>query len=174
MSARAAWRLESLGFGQVYQYAAGKADWFAAGLPSEGNAAGVPRAAGAARRQVPTCRLADRVSAVAARVRGADWKMCIVTNDEGIVLGRLRARVLMANADASAEEVMEAGPTTIRPHERLESVVPRLRSRHVDSILVTDSDGRLIGVLYFEEAERILGEQGLGRGEEEAACACND
>jgi hypothetical protein len=27
MSPRAAWRLESIGFGQVYDYAAGKADW---------------------------------------------------------------------------------------------------------------------------------------------------
>jgi len=32
MSPRAASRLESLGFRDVYDYAAGKADWFAAGL----------------------------------------------------------------------------------------------------------------------------------------------
>src|SRR6266542_3593380 len=29
LSARAAWRLESFGFTQVFRYAAGKADWFA-------------------------------------------------------------------------------------------------------------------------------------------------
>jgi len=32
MSPRAASRLESLGFRDVYDYAAGKADWFNAGL----------------------------------------------------------------------------------------------------------------------------------------------
>ncbi len=38
MSPRAASRLESLGFREAYDYAAGKADWFAAGLPMEGPA----------------------------------------------------------------------------------------------------------------------------------------
>ena len=35
MSPRAAWRLEALGFGGVYDYVAGKVDWIAAGyLPN--------------------------------------------------------------------------------------------------------------------------------------------
>jgi rhodanese-related sulfurtransferase len=38
MSPRAAWRLEAAGFGPVYDYAAGKADWLAAGLPFQGTA----------------------------------------------------------------------------------------------------------------------------------------
>ena len=38
MSLRAAWRLEAIGFGPVYDYVAGKADWLAAGLPFEGTA----------------------------------------------------------------------------------------------------------------------------------------
>jgi hypothetical protein len=38
MSPRAAWRLEAAGFGPVYDYAAGKADWLAADLPFEGTA----------------------------------------------------------------------------------------------------------------------------------------
>src|SRR6266511_4403171 len=38
MSPRAAWRLESMGFAEVYDYVAGKADWGAAGLPLEGTA----------------------------------------------------------------------------------------------------------------------------------------
>jgi 3-mercaptopyruvate sulfurtransferase SseA len=57
LSARAAWRLESLGSGQVYDYAVGKSDWMAAGLPTEGAAAGRPTAATVARRDVPTCHL---------------------------------------------------------------------------------------------------------------------
>ena len=38
MSPRAAWRLEAAGFGPVYDYMAGKADWLAADLPFEGTA----------------------------------------------------------------------------------------------------------------------------------------
>ena len=38
MSPRAAWRLEATGFGPVYDYVAGKADWLAADLPFEGTA----------------------------------------------------------------------------------------------------------------------------------------
>ena len=44
MSARAAWRLESLGFSQVYRYTPGKMDWLARGLPREGAAAAVIQA----------------------------------------------------------------------------------------------------------------------------------
>jgi rhodanese-related sulfurtransferase len=36
MSPRAAWRLESIGFTEVHDYVAGKADWGSAGLPLEG------------------------------------------------------------------------------------------------------------------------------------------
>ena len=36
MSPRAAWRLEAAGFGPVYDYVAGKADWLAAHLPFVG------------------------------------------------------------------------------------------------------------------------------------------
>ena len=43
MSPRAAWRLERLGFTEVYDYAAGKVDWMAAGLPTEGNGTHPPR-----------------------------------------------------------------------------------------------------------------------------------
>ena len=38
MSPRAAWRLEATGFGPVYGYMPGKADWLAADLPFEGTA----------------------------------------------------------------------------------------------------------------------------------------
>ncbi|MFF5019711.1 rhodanese-like domain-containing protein [Streptomyces sp. NPDC001165] len=49
MSPRAAAQLEQLGFRQVYDYVPGKADWLAAGLPTEGPAAenaGEPRLPG--------------------------------------------------------------------------------------------------------------------------------
>ena len=50
MSSRAAWRLEGMCFSRVYDYAPGKADWSASGLPTEGTRAGTPTIGEAARR----------------------------------------------------------------------------------------------------------------------------
>ncbi len=156
MSARAAWRLESLGFPQVYRYTAGKADWFAAGLPREGTQAHTPRAAGAARRDTPTCRLTDTVGDVRDAVRAAGWELCIVVNEARIVLGRLRKDAFAADRQTHVEAVMEAGPTTFRPDVPLDELTERLRTRHVQSVVVSTSDGELIGVLFRDEAEQRL------------------
>jgi CBS-domain-containing membrane protein len=51
---------------------------------------------------------------------------------------------------------MEEGPTTTRADDNLEQLTSRLRDRSVASIVVTDPDGRLIGVLYREDAEAAL------------------
>ena len=50
MSPRAACRLETLGFERTFDYMAGKADWIAAGLPTEGRLASEPRAGDVARQ----------------------------------------------------------------------------------------------------------------------------
>jgi rhodanese-related sulfurtransferase len=44
MSARAASRLESLGFTHLYRYTPGKDGWLTMGLPTEGPEAATPRA----------------------------------------------------------------------------------------------------------------------------------
>ena len=56
----------------------------------------------------------------------------------------------------TAEVVMEPGPTTIRPDEPLARLVPRMRDKRVDRIIVTTPDGRLVGVAERETAVRIL------------------
>ena len=68
---------------------------------------------------------------------------------------------------------MESGPTTIRTNETLESIAERLRARNVDSILVTTSDGRLVGTLYRQDAERRL-EEGRPVAEDERSCICDE
>ena len=159
MSPRAAWRLESLGFTQVFEYVAGKADWLASGLPIEGKLANYCRAGSVARADVPTCRLTDRVADALKQVQASDHCVCVVTNDQGVVLGRLGERALLTDPEGPVEQVMESGPTTTRPDDPLESITERLRGRGVDSILVTTPDGRLVGILYLEDAERILAEE---------------
>ena len=80
MSPRAAWRLESLGFAEVYDYVAGKLDWMAAGLPTEGTNAARPRVGQVARKDVPTCSLEERLGAVRDRVRALGWDVVVVVN----------------------------------------------------------------------------------------------
>lgn len=156
MSARAAWRLETLGFTRVYRYKPGKADWLANGLPIEGTEAGAPRAGQVTRRDVPTCHLGERVGDVEAVVKASGWDMCLVVTDDNVVLGRLRGKALHADLSALVDEVMEEGPTTIRPDTRLEDIVSRMQQKHVGSIVVTTPDGRLIGVMFRADAERFL------------------
>ncbi len=158
MSPRAASRLDSLGFTQVFDYVTGMADWTANGLPTQGALAAVLRAGDAVRRDVPTCRLTDRLGDVRERVQSAGQKVCIVTTEQGVVLGRLRGDAFNANPDASVESVMEAGPTTIRPDVLLAEITEHMRRRRVGSILVTTSVGRLIGVLYRNHAEEKIGD----------------
>ncbi len=85
--------------------------------------------------------------------------MCVVTNDEGVVLGRLGERALLTDPEGLVEQVMESGPTTTRPDDPLEAITERLRGRGVDSILVATSDGRFVGILYREDAERALAQE---------------
>jgi CBS domain-containing protein len=159
MSARAASRLETLGFTQVFRYTLGKQDWFAAGLPREGRLAGVPRAADAARTDVPTCGLTDRVGEVRERVRAAGWNRCLVVDEHRVVLGLLHGRGLAATAEMPAEEVMQPGPTTFRPNGALSAIVEWMHDRKVGSVVVTTSDGELLGVLFREDADRHLAEE---------------
>ncbi len=178
MSPRAAWRLESLGFTKVYDYVGGKADWFAAGLPREGELTSIPRTGDVARRDDITCRPTDRISDVIDRVRAAGKETCIVTTDGGVILGRVQADRLDADAQEPVEEAMELGPTTTRADTTLEAILERLNARNVDSILVATSDGRLVGTLYRSDAEARLNEGRVEEAEQpiddESCCCCKD
>jgi predicted transcriptional regulator len=166
MSPRAAWRLKTLGFDKVYDYVAGKEDWFAAGLPRQGRLAG-------ARRDDITCALTDRIGDVVARVRAAGKDACVVVTDGGVVLGRVRGEALEATPDSRVEQVMESGPTTTRMDSTLASLVDRLKARRVRSIMVTTSDGRFVGTLHRQDAERRL-ENEAGADEGEGSCDCGE
>lgn len=159
MSPRAAWRLESLGFTQVHKYVAGKADWLAYDLPSEGRDVNTPRVGQIVRRDVPTCAMGDHLGGVRKRIRVVGWDECLVVNEQHVVLGRLRGAALEAPAETIAEAVMEPGPTTTRPDEPLTKLVPRLQDKHVERIIVTTPDGRLVGIAERGSAERALAER---------------
>jgi hypothetical protein len=151
MSARAAWRLESLGFEPVYRYQPGKDDWIAARLPVEGRAAGKTRAADLARPDVPTCLLHDVVGEVARRVRDESWPLAAVLNERQVVLGRLRPKDLDQRPEAVAEEIMVPGPRTIRGTQDAGEMGRWLDERKVPGVLVTTAEGELVGYLRRED-----------------------
>jgi CBS domain-containing protein len=157
MSPRAACRLETLGFGQVYDYAAGEADWLAHGLPIDGEAAGPPTAGRLARDDVVTCRLGDRVEDVRGRIAASPYGFGLVTGTGGVLLGRLRRSRLTRTSATQVEEVMEAGPSTVRPHTPAAELAKRLAARDLQTAIVTTPEGVLLGVVRRRELEAAAG-----------------
>ena len=161
MSPRAASRLETLGFGQVYDYVAGKADWGSAGLPLKGEAGSETRAGTYVRADVPICRPGDRLQDVCEELEESGWDTCFVVDERRVVLGRIGRRAIRGREDASAEEAMTPGPSTIRPSARLAAMVERMQRQKLTNLPVTTSDGRLVGLLTVRDAEEAL--RGLER-----------
>jgi Mg/Co/Ni transporter MgtE len=130
----------------------------AAGLPTEGRLAELPRAGTVARTDVPTCRLDERLGEVQARVREAGWEACVVVNEERVVLGLLRSRELQGDPDRRIEEVMRPGPSTFRPHVGIEEMAAFMLEHGLPNSPVTTSDGRLVGLLLRDDAVRVARE----------------
>jgi CBS domain-containing protein len=143
----------------VYDYAAGKSDWLAAGLPIEGEATGRFTAATVARRDVPTCHLEDSLRDVRERTRAAGWDACVVVNEARIVMGLLRAEELGREEDLTAEAAMRPGPSTFRPHVAIAEMAEFMVKRDLPNVPVTTSAGELIGLLVREDAERTAHER---------------
>jgi CBS domain-containing protein len=108
-----------------------------------------------AHHDVPTCRLADSPSAVRARLGDHPSATCIVVNDAGVVLGRLRRAAWRSKDPAtSVEEVMDV-PTTYRPDNLVESLVDAGAKADAE-LVITTSDGVLVGVIRPQEVRRRL------------------
>ena len=144
MSPRAAWRLEQLGFGAVYDYVAGKVDWIAAGLPTVRIATAEQRAIEAIDAHSPVARLGQRVADIVV----SSARSVVVVNGAGVVLGRVTADDLRADPDALVESLMSLGPTRVRAHEPLDALRERMRSRNVRDMIVTTPEGVLLGVVH--------------------------
>jgi len=151
MSPRAAWRLESLGFGEVYDYAVGKLDWLAAGLPTEGTNAQKPRAGTLARKDVPTCGLDERLGDVRDRAHGQGWDVAVVVNAERVVFGLLRAKELAGDSERLISDAMRPGPSTFRPYVLADEMARTMVDHKLESSPITTSDGRLVGLLLQKD-----------------------
>lgn len=148
MSPRAACRLATLGFTQVYDYMPGKVDWLARNQPVVGTHANTPTIGRHLRQEVSTARPDEPISAIRGRVARSPHRFALVTTADGTLLGRLRAAVLdETDPDRVAGEVMEAGPSTLRPHEPVAAIKDRLVEKHLSYAIVADPDGHLLGTV---------------------------
>lgn len=154
MAPRAAARLESLGFEQVYEYRAGKLDWLAAGNPTDGENSKRPRAGDVARKDMVVCRLEDRVGDVHKRAGAAGWDVAVVVDPAEVVLGLLRSEQLEEEPGLPVKKAMRPGPSTFRPYVPIKEMADYMVEHQLDSVPITTSAGRLIGVLRKGDATR--------------------
>jgi Mg/Co/Ni transporter MgtE len=70
-----------------------------------------------------------------------------VVDSERIVLGIVNAEALSGDPATVVENIMKPDPVTFRPHLRTGEIPDYVRKRQVRHVLVTTSDGVLIGVL---------------------------
>jgi CBS domain-containing protein len=153
LSPRAACRLETLGFQEVYDYVPSKVDWLARGLPMEGEKAEKALVWDILRQDVVTASLHTRMADVRERVGSSPYGFALVVTEGRTLLGRLRKGGLQGGPDARAEDVMEPGPSTLRPDMTLDDVIERLRKRDLKTALVTDPEGRLLGLVRRVDME---------------------
>lgn len=126
-------------------------DWLARALPTEGTEADTPRVKDAVRDDAVTCRLDDRVGEVMPRVEESPYGFALATSADGVLLGRLRRSRCEGKYDALVEEVMEEGPSTVRPDTAAPELAERLAKRDLKTAVVSTPEGRLLGVVLRSE-----------------------
>jgi Mg/Co/Ni transporter MgtE len=153
MSPRAAWRLEAAGFGPVYDYVAGKADWLAADLPFEGTA----QLAGMfTRREVATATEDTPAQEALGRLKARGFGPVVVLNQAGVVMGAAHLEQLeSAPAGTAVGALMRPGVSTVRPSEQVADLVHRMGHAGISRVVVTRSDGTLVGLFFADDAAEV-------------------
>jgi CBS domain-containing protein len=146
LSPRAAWLLEAAGFGPVHDYAASKSDWLAADLPFEGKA----RLPGMiTRRGVATVAESAPAGEALRLLEVQGFGPVPALNGAGVVMGAAyRDRLQAASADAGVGTVMRPGVSTVRPSQDAAAQAGRMGHTGVTRVVVTRSDGTLIGLFF--------------------------
>jgi CBS domain-containing protein len=157
MSPRAAWQLEAMRYSDVYDFGGGKIEWIVHGLPTEGTGPHHAVVGEVADRDaVIACPAGTAVEETAGQLESVPHDYCVVVNDRDIVLGRMRKKNVAGQAGVSVEEVMEPGPSTVRPSEPAKGLLERMKKRGVPAVIVTTAKGRLVGVVTQGRLEDLL------------------
>jgi Mg/Co/Ni transporter MgtE len=95
---------------------------------------------------VATCRLGTPIDELHA-------DLCVVVNDQRVVLGDVRGKALQAPPETPVEDVMNPAPSTYRPNVSVSEMAQHLAETGAQRVLVTDADGHLIGWLRRDDVE---------------------
>jgi Mg/Co/Ni transporter MgtE len=127
----------------VYDYVAGKADWTAMAMPTDGT---IGESTIQHRiSQVPTCRLGESLSEVEAGLFG-EWRISVVLDPERIVLGLLDLSTV-GDSHESIEDLMKPAPLTLRPSVLAADALAHFEKSSLLFALVTKSTGELMGAI---------------------------
>jgi rhodanese-related sulfurtransferase/CBS domain-containing protein len=143
-SGRAAARLRTLGFSDVYNYQPGKIDWLSNGLPIEGRHADRLQLGDIARADVPTCHPDETIAEVRERV--GDWDVCPVVDQDDVLLGLLHAEALAKEGHHQVAELMQEAPVTYRPAVPVERAAELVRDNPEPLVIVSNADGVMVGI----------------------------
>lgn len=139
----------------MYDYVAGKTDWLAADLAFEGTA---QLAGPLTRRAVVAVTGRDPAGQVRERIAAQGFGPAVVVNDHQVVMGAAYASDLdTAAAGTPVGEVMRFGASTVRPSEDAAALAHRMVDAGLSRIIVTRSDGTLIGLFFTSDAPPSAG-----------------
>lgn len=96
-------------------------------------------------RNVPTCRIDEPLDQVRQRAEQRGLSFCPVINEQGFVLGVVEQDDWNSDPTASAEQLMKS-VTTLRPNSPLQSAGETLEKSGRGGVVITNSDGRLLGL----------------------------
>ena len=105
-----------------------------------------------------TCGLDDPVGEIRERVESSPYGFALVTTAGGVLLGHLRGSTMRtAPPAATAESVMEPGPSTVRADTPARDLAERLAQRDLNTAIVSTPEGRLLGVVRRIDLETAAG-----------------
>lgn len=110
---------------------------------------------------MPTCRLDENVSDVAARAAPAGWDLCLVVNERNILFGRLNDEELQRGGAQTVDQVMRPGPSTYRPNVAVAELRKLMTEKGIGKLPVTTSEGLLLGVVCRETLDLAVAEPGI-------------
>jgi CBS domain-containing protein len=103
--------------------------------------------------------LDERLADVRERVSAAGFETCIAVGHDRVVLGILRSKHLDGDGEQTIEEAMSPGPSTFRPNVSAVQLAGLMADHNLPDLPITTNDGRLVGLLLREEAERVPSEE---------------
>jgi len=105
-------------------------------------------------RNIPTCHQNDSAEDIKKRAGQFGFDLCPVVNEEGVLLGVVHQKTWQDDPIAQAATIMDFAPKTIRPSHSVDAAIELLIKTNRDFVLITTSDGKLLGIFRNERTPR--------------------